>query len=68
MGEAAIIAVATAISEVAKMIGKISEGQSPEFKKQMWDWFLEDIRWWRALFPALIPPPPRPVKGEKSGD
>lgn len=23
------------------------EGQTPEQRKQIWDWYIEDIKWWR---------------------
>jgi len=25
-------------------------GQTPEQKKIIWDWYIEDIKWWRKVF------------------
>ena len=36
---------------VLKVIGDIvleaMQGQTPEQKKQMWEWYIEDMKWWR---------------------
>ena len=26
------------------------KGQTPEQRKIMWDWYIEDIKWWRKHF------------------
>lgn len=26
------------------------KGQTPEQKKIMWDWYIEDVKFWRKLF------------------
>ena len=44
-----ITAVANAIQAVAEMVTEISQGQPPDVKKQMWEWWVEDIAWWRGL-------------------
>lgn len=44
-----ISAVALAIKAVAEMTTEIVKGQTPEQKKQMWDWFVEDVAFWREL-------------------
>lgn len=33
-----------------ELIIKAMEGQTPEQKKIMWDWYIEDIKFWRKLF------------------
>lgn len=30
-----------------ELIVEAMKGQTPEQKKQMWDWYIEDIKWWR---------------------
>ena len=35
------------ILEIVKMA---MEGQTPEQKKQMWDWYIEDMKRWRKIF------------------
>ena len=32
-------------------------GQSPEQKKLMWDWYIQDMAWWRKHFPLEVPKP-----------
>lgn len=48
-------AIALAITAIANMVTKMIEGQPPEVKKQMWEWYIEDVKWWRNLI--HIPPP-----------
>lgn len=31
------------------LIEKIIEGQPPEVKKQLWEWYIEDAKAWRQL-------------------
>ena len=45
-----ITAWALAMKAIAEMVTAIVEGQSPETKKQMWDWFVEDQKVIRGLF------------------
>ena len=48
--EAAIIASARAVEAIASLVGKIMDGQTPEQKKVLWDWYIEDMRRWRKLW------------------
>ena len=50
LAEAAIIASASAVEAIANLIGKIVDGQSPEQKKVIWDWYIDDMRRWRKLW------------------
>jgi hypothetical protein len=45
-----ITALANVISEVTKLVTVIVEGQTPEQKKQIWDWYIADVARWRKAF------------------
>ena len=44
-----ITAFTNLITELTKLITVIADGQTPEQKKQMWDWYIQDVKWWRKL-------------------
>lgn len=50
IAEAAIIATAKAIEAISNLIAKVVEGQTPEQRKVMWDWYIDDMRRWRKLW------------------
>jgi len=33
-----------------EFIGKVIDGQPPEVKKQMWIWYVEDVKIWREFW------------------
>ena len=39
-----------AFTELLKFLGKMSDGQTLEQKKQIWDWFIKDMGAWRKFF------------------
>jgi len=39
-----------AFTELLKFLSKMTDGQTPEQKKQIWDWFIEDQKRWRKIF------------------
>ena len=46
-----------------KLIVTAMEGQTPEQKKIMWDWYIQDVKWWRKILgieKAPTPPDPPP--------
>lgn len=45
-----ITALANLITALTKLVTVIVEGQTPEQKKQIWDWYIEDVKRWRKLF------------------
>lgn len=36
-------------SEMLKLINKIIDTQPPEVQKQLWEWYVQDITWWRKF-------------------
>ena len=42
--------ITEAIVAVCEMITEIVKGQPPEVKKQMWEWYIEDIKGWRKFW------------------
>ena len=34
------------------------EGQTPEQRKQIWDWFIQDVTWWRKALGIEDAKPP----------
>lgn len=44
-----ITAVANAVEAIAKMVTAIVEGQPPETKAKIWDWYVKDTEFWRKL-------------------
>jgi hypothetical protein len=45
-----ITAVTNLITALTRLLTVAIEGQTPEQRKQMWDWYIADVRWWRKLF------------------
>ena len=45
-----ITAVANLITALTRLITVMAEGQTPEQKKILWDWYIEDVKAWRKLF------------------
>jgi hypothetical protein len=37
------------LSELLKFMSKVVDGQTPEQKKIIWDWFIEDQQKWRKF-------------------
>lgn len=40
----AILALAT---ESLKFAAQVAEGQTPEQRRIIWDWYIKDVAWWR---------------------
>lgn len=34
---------------ILQIVLKAMEGQTAEQRKQIWDWYIEDVKWWRQL-------------------
>jgi len=45
-----VSAFANVVTAIANLISKLVDGQTPEQKKKMWDWFIADVERWRAFF------------------
>ena len=45
-----ITAFAQVVIAITNMVTKIVEGQTPEQKKQLWDWYIADVARWRKFF------------------
>ena len=45
-----LTAAANLITALTKLVTVVMEGQTPEQRKQLWDWYLEDVKAWRKLF------------------
>lgn len=35
------------------LISKVIEGQPPEVRKQLWEWYIEDVKAWREFWKGL---------------
>lgn len=44
-----VTAAALAVKAIAEMVTAIVEGQPPEVKKQIWEWYIDDQKRWRKL-------------------
>jgi len=44
-----ITAALLALTELLKFLTKVVDGQTPEQKKIIWDWFINDQQRWRKL-------------------
>lgn len=45
-----LTAVANLITALTKLITVMAEGQTPEQRQQLWDWYIADVKRWRKLF------------------
>jgi hypothetical protein len=45
-----ISALANLVAEITKLVTVIVQSQPPDVQKQMWDWYVTDIKAWRQLF------------------
>ena len=39
--------------ELIKLIREVIQGQPPEVKKQLWEWYIEDVKAWREFWKAI---------------
>lgn len=37
------------ITALTNLVRVIAESQTPEQRKQIWDWYIEDVKRWRKL-------------------
>lgn len=44
-----VTAVLLMLTELFKFMSKLADGQTPEQKKIIWDWFIEDQTRWRKF-------------------
>lgn len=40
---------------IIELVEKIIDGQPPEVKKQIWEWYIEDTKAWRDFWKSLKP-------------
>ena len=45
-----LTAAANLITALTKLVTVVMEGQTPEQRKQLWDWYLADVARWRKWF------------------
>lgn len=45
-----LTSLANLIAALTKLVTVIVEGQTPEQRKVMWDWYIADVARWRKLF------------------
>ena len=48
MPDTLLLAFAEIVKALALLLEKVTDGQTPEQKKIMWDWFIKDVQWWRV--------------------
>ena len=49
MGEGVIIAVTALVTAITELAKVMIEGQSPEQRAKMWQWYIDDVERWRSL-------------------
>ena len=57
------------IELLLEIVLEAMRGQTPEQRAQMWQWYIEDMKWWRALLdddpvvpvPTSVPIPKGPT-------
>lgn len=45
-----LTALANVITAITKLVTVVVEGQSPEQRAQIWEWYLADVARWRKFF------------------
>lgn len=45
-----LTAAANLITALTTLVTKVMEGQTPEQRKQLWDWYIADVARWRKWF------------------
>jgi hypothetical protein len=45
-----VTALANLITALTNLVKVVIEGQTPEQRKVMWDWYIADVERWRKLF------------------
>ena len=38
---------AVLVTQILRVVELAMEGQTPEQRRQLWDWYIADIQWWR---------------------
>ncbi len=44
-----ITAATNLITALTKLVQTAMDGQTPEQKKILWDWYIQDVKFWRKL-------------------
>jgi hypothetical protein len=45
-----IASLANLLTAITNLVATMAEGQTPEQRKILWDWYIQDVARWRALF------------------
>ncbi len=45
-----LTALATVVTAITDLVRTIIASQPPEVQKQMWEWYIADVKWWRKVF------------------
>jgi len=45
-----VTAITNLVTELTKLVTVIVEGQTPEQRAQIWQWYIDDVAKWRKLF------------------
>jgi|GEM_PF-6459001 len=45
-----ITAITNLVTELTKLVTVVVEGQTPEQRAQIWQWYIDDVTKWRKLF------------------
>lgn len=45
-----LTALANLITALTNLVAKVVDGQTPEQRKQIWDWYIHDVERWRKRF------------------
>lgn len=45
-----ITAAANLVTALTNLVAKVMDGQTPEQRKILWDWYISDVAKWRKLF------------------
>ena len=45
-----ISSIANLITAITNLVAVIADGQTPEQRKQLWDWYISDLARWRKFF------------------
>ena len=48
--EGVLLATAEVVKAITALVTEIVKSQPPEVQKQMWEWYIEDVKAWRKFW------------------
>ena len=45
-----VTALANVVTAITGLVHTVIASQPPDVQKQLWEWYIADVKWWRKVF------------------